>query len=208
MAKVCIIDGSVGYRNLFQRMGHEIVHKLEDAHLVCFTGGEDVTPSYYGADKHPFTNNNPVRDRREKEAFEICVSMRIPMVGICRGAQFLNVMCGGEMYQHVTNHCGDHQLIDLDTKEVVEVSSTHHQMMKPSDNAIIIATAKQNSIREWYEGDKFFSELSEEDYEVVAYPEQGVLCFQPHPEFMGYKYEGMYEYFKSLVDDYLLELSS
>ena len=203
--KVGIIDGSFSYRKLFEDGGHQIVSSVEDADLVCFTGGEDVTPALYGATKHPKTYNSALRDAREEEAFKICKELGIPMVGICRGGQFLNVMSGGTMYQHVTGHTGDHELVDRLTGQVMLVSSTHHQMMKPANNAIIIATANQGGRREWYEGDVFHADLSEEDYEVLYYEDTKCLCFQPHPEFTDPKYKDMKEYFHNLIETIVFE---
>src|SRR5687768_16963203 len=70
--------------------------------LICFTGGEDVTPSLYGEVKHPLTYNNPERDKHEVEYFNQFIG--IPKVGICRGGQFLNVMSGGKLHQHILGH--------------------------------------------------------------------------------------------------------
>lgn len=206
--KVAIVDGSVPYKHLFENGGHEIVHRIEDADLVCFTGGEDVTPALYKAHKHPFTHNSEARDAREKEAFEICRGLDIPMVGICRGGQFLNVMSGGAMYQHVSKHAGDHDMTDLLTGEIIRVSSTHHQMFKPAGNAIILATANQGGTREWYEGAEFFADVSEEDYEVIYYEETQSLCFQPHPEFSGERYGPMKDYFYRLIETIVMKETS
>lgn len=93
-------------------------------------------------------------------------------------------MCGGRMYQHVHAHTGPHMLTDLtsDKHEKILVSSTHHQMMMPAENAIILATANQKGSRQWFDGEVEKQDVSQEDIEVVYYPEQNALCFQPHPE--------------------------
>jgi len=74
--------------------------------MVSFTGGEDVSPSMYGEPVGYRTGTNKYRDIFEKQIFEQALKHNIPMVGICRGSQFLNVMCGGRMIQDVTNHAG------------------------------------------------------------------------------------------------------
>lgn len=133
--KVCIVNGSFAYRALFTSYGFEVVDGLIDGHhavdLVVFTGGADVSPGLYGHEHHHTTYNDVFRDQMEAQAFERCSMHDIPMVGICRG-QFLNVMSGGEMYQDVSGHGMPHEITDLVTGETVYVSSTHHQMMKPS----------------------------------------------------------------------------
>lgn len=201
--KVFIVSASFAYNVLFDRLGHTLVDDLSKAELVVFTGGEDVSPGYYDAKPHAKTFSNAYRDAKEAGIFSAAKERGIPMVGICRGGQFLNVMSGGAMYQHVDKHCGNHNITDLHTGETVLVSSTHHQMMKPSESAIIIATADLGGSREWFEGSIAKKDISKEDIEVVFYPETQALCFQPHPEFNGVEYSGMYEYFKKCLERFV-----
>jgi hypothetical protein len=116
-------------------------------------------------------------------------------------------MCGGGMFQDVSNHAirGTHTLHDLLDGDIVEVTSTHHQMMKPGKDALVVAVAKQGGTRTSFskEHNAFITEESEQDFEVICYEEARCLCFQPHPEFMGQAFKGMKEYFFRCVDAYL-----
>lgn len=201
--KVCIVSGNKAYCDLFKSLGFDITPYLKEAALVCFTGGADVSPSLYGAKEHSLTGTTPSRDMQEKFVFDAALESNIPMVGICRGAQFLNVMSGGEMYQHVTKHTNSHYLVDNITGETVYVSSTHHQMMKPSADGLLVASSNLGGEREWYEGQCFKRDISQCDNEVVFYENTKCLCFQPHPEFDDAEYEGMRVYFRSLLQRYL-----
>lgn len=202
MKHVYIVNGGGAYEGLFNRIGYYTTRKIEEADLVVFTGGEDVSPDLYGARKHSTTFNNEARDRYEADVFSIALKLEIPMVGICRGGQFLNVMSGGEMYQDVSYHLGDHEITDLTTGEVVNVSSTHHQMMKPSPEGVLVASAGLRGERVWWDHTVFNRDTSQEDVEVVWYEDTKCLCFQPHPEFVGVAYVGMFEYFKGLLERY------
>lgn len=208
MKNVYIVNGSGSYRFMFERMHYNVTNNIEDADLVCFTGGEDVTPSFYGHEKHPTTGNNAYRDRYESDIFAMCRERGLPMVGICRGAQFLNVMSGGTMYQDVRGHTADHSITDVETGEIILVSSTHHQMMKPSSEAILVATAALKGERTWFEEGIFKRDVSKEDIEVVYYPHTDCLCFQPHPEFGSEKYTNMYAYFKGLLEKHLIDVTA
>ena len=208
MKNCAIVNGSQAYRQLFVSLGYNVVdyiinEQLEPVDLVVFTGGEDVSPGLYGAEHHPTTGNNVFRDQQEAQIFEKALLHNIPMVGICRGAQFLNVMSGGEMYQDVGGHVGSHEITDLITGEVVLVSSTHHQMMKPSPKGLLVASSHIGAYREWWDGQVFAREKSEQDFEVVFYPHTKALCFQPHPEFTSVEYTGMQRYFQDLLKRYL-----
>ena len=111
-------------------------------------------------------------------------------------------MSGGRMYQHVENHCGDHELIDSITGETIRVTSTHHQMFLPSDKATILATSNLLGAREWYDGQVFKRDVSETDYEVLFYEHTRSLCFQPHPEFPSEADSRMRSWFFELVHDH------
>lgn len=204
MTKTVYIEHSSGeYRELFKLLGFKVIDNLEAADLVVFTGGADVSPKLYGDVQHPTTYNDPFRDHKEALVFRFCVEHSIPMVGICRGGQFLNVMSGGRMYQHVDKHTAPHFITDLETGEVVYVSSTHHQMMLPSDKAQLVASSNLGGFREWYDGEVFKRDISSQDIEVVYYEHTNALCFQPHPEFNDVGYESMKQYFKSLLSRFL-----
>ncbi|MNQ59725.1 putative glutamine amidotransferase [compost metagenome] len=203
--KVLIVSSSFGYDGLFTSMGHELVTDVASSDLVVFTGGADVTPHLYRAKAHKETGNDPRRDAAEQMIFDDALERGIPMVGICRGGQFLNVMSGGEMYQHVEKHCGPHEITDLHTGETVLVSSTHHQMMKPSKKGLLVASSTLGGSREWYDHEIFHKDVSKEDIEVVYYPHTKSLCFQPHPEFAGEHYNPMKEYFKGLMERFVYE---
>jgi gamma-glutamyl-gamma-aminobutyrate hydrolase PuuD len=207
--KVLIIDGDQNYTAMYENRGHEVVSEMDDADLIQFTGGADVSPSYYGSLTHPRTVYDIRRDVKEKDLYMMNrVHFQIPMTGICRGGQFLNVMNGGQMYQHVDNHAigGTHNTLDLRTGETIPVSSTHHQMMKPllhptnceviGGNLVPLSTFKQTvdvhgDIEEVQEG---------ADIEVVHYPNTKSLCFQPHPEYMNEDHPCQVWYFNLLEE--------
>ncbi len=203
MDKVYIEHSNAQYNELFNQLGFEQVFSPEAADLIVFTGGADVSPAIYGDRPHQYTHSDAFRDAKEARLFEWAVEHDKKLVGICRGGQFLNVMCGGRMYQHVESHCGAHNITDLETGEVIYVSSTHHQMMMPAPGAVLVATSNLRGSREWYDGEVFKRDVSEQDIEVVYYPTFDTLCFQPHPEFDGPQYETMKAYFQHLINKYL-----
>ena len=185
-------NGTCLYAAMYLNDGWQITDSIDDADLVQFTGGEDVDPKLYNCGVHPTTMYNPARDESEHEVFEYCKANDKPMVGICRGGQFLNVMCGGRMYQNVNGHTirSTHRTIDMDSGYSCETTSTHHQMMIPDKNNGLVIGGVNPSLcdfKDYVDGDgKVFTVEPDEDdvdVEVVFYPYQRVLCFQPHPEY-------------------------
>lgn len=69
---------------------------------VLFSGGGDIHSLCYGAQPHANSfDQDPLRDATELLAYEFAAKRRLPMLGICRGAQLLNVARGGTLVQHI-----------------------------------------------------------------------------------------------------------
>jgi gamma-glutamyl-gamma-aminobutyrate hydrolase PuuD len=208
--RVMIVHTDPQYTRMFVERGWEIVTNLHDADLVQFTGGEDVSPSLYGQKAHATTWPNPNRDKEEINIFNQALEMAIPMAGICRGGQLLNVLNGGKMYQDVDNHERRHKAHLPGPFGEVEVSSTHHQMMIPStkDEHIILLEASESSVRDWVSDVTVMRDVvnwttSDPDVESIYYPETNSLCFQPHPEYAGY--DACQEIYFYFVNNYLMD---
>ncbi len=74
---------------------------------VVIAGGGDIDPAIYGAARHPRTEvTAPDRDAWELALAEAAIRMNVPMLGICRGMQVVNVACGGTLHQHVPDLVG------------------------------------------------------------------------------------------------------
>ncbi len=74
---------------------------------LILAGGNDIDPAYYGADRHPETGVTlPDRDRSELALATRAVERDIPVLGICRGMQLINVAFGGTLLQHLPDELG------------------------------------------------------------------------------------------------------
>lgn len=192
--KVYIEGGNSDYSRLVEHFGEE-VYDLDEANVILFTGGSDVTPNLYGETRHARTACNPARDAHEAAIYHTsrAINNTVPRayIGICRGGQFLNVMNGGKLYQHVESHTQDHFVKDLVGKSVHLCSSTHHQMFRPSVDAKVLAVACNSSGdiqsgTQKHTADICYPHAKDYDFEALWYPDTKSLCFQPHPEFHGY----------------------
>lgn len=168
--------------------------------LAVFTGGEDVNPSLYNEERNSRTYDCIERDNFEKSVFDKLVQLNIPLFGICRGAQFLCVMAGGKLCQHLDNHSGYHDIETHDGR-YVQVNSTHHQMQLPPKNAEVIAWAHPSRSKR-YLGGGSTAMFPEKEYEIVYYPGIKALATQYHPESMATSSEG-WTYYQELIAKYL-----
>ena len=73
---------------------------------LLLSGGADLDPSRYGRPPQGSTAMEPDRDALEAEAWAASQARSVPVLGICRGFQAINVFCGGTLLQHVDGHAG------------------------------------------------------------------------------------------------------
>ncbi|MFF4602308.1 gamma-glutamyl-gamma-aminobutyrate hydrolase family protein [Streptomyces sp. NPDC001339] len=74
---------------------------------LVIAGGADVAPDRYGAEPHPRTGPPALdRDAWELALIEAALTDGVPLLGICRGLQLLNVARGGTLVQHLDGHAG------------------------------------------------------------------------------------------------------
>ncbi|MBW3601756.1 MAG: gamma-glutamyl-gamma-aminobutyrate hydrolase family protein [Actinobacteria bacterium] len=115
---------------------------------LVLSGGGDVDPACYGAERQPETAGV----REDRDVFELaCVrearAVGLPTLCVCRGAQVLNVSCGGTLVQHLTDpthkdvvswHAGSHavrvqegtRLAQVLGARELAVNSLHHQAVE------------------------------------------------------------------------------
>jgi putative glutamine amidotransferase len=80
-----------------------------DAHFtrcdaLLLAGGEDVDPSFYGVEPHPKLGRpNPFQDEVEIALARRALAEGMPILGVCRGQQLLNVAMGGTLYQDIAS---------------------------------------------------------------------------------------------------------
>ena len=74
---------------------------------LLLTGGGDIDPARYGAQPHPRTGRvNVLRDAAELELLDAAMAAGLPVLGVCRGMQLLNVARGGTLCQHLPGDAG------------------------------------------------------------------------------------------------------
>ena len=149
---------------------------------VLFSGGEDVSPSYYGEEVlNETVEVDAVRDRSDSLLARAALACGTPVLAICRGSQLMNVILGGSLYQDIptqlpdnTGHSDIRHKISVGQGSVLEsiygpdslqVLSLHHQCVKDLGEGITVTSRSADGI-------------------VEAWEAPGVWAVQFHPEKM------------------------
>lgn len=176
---------------------------------IVFTGGSDIDPYYYGENPNKKLGNiNPFRNQHEVELCKrVLYDTEIPILGICRGLQLINITAGGSLYQdlesqreggfshrlsnfpkfypsHQVEIQGESKLGKIFGKEKMGVNSFHHQAIKDLGKGLIASMKAEDGLIEGVEleGDRY------------------VVAVQWHPEAMIEKDKSYLKLFLDFID--------
>jgi putative glutamine amidotransferase len=139
---------------------------------LVLSGGGDVDPYFFGEEPFPGCGEiSPLRDEMELELARLALDAKLPVLGICRGAQVLNIALGGDIFQDLGRKEGMllehmqkapayhpvHQLtITRGTrlaeifrgKTALRVNSFHHQAIRKLGEGLIVSAAAADGVIE------------------------------------------------------------
>ena len=162
------------------------------AHLngLLLSGGSDVNPDHYGEEHDPHLGT--VDDERDEFELTLVRAARkrgVPILGICRGCQVLNVGLGGSLNQHVDDSAGvQHAQYSRDARE-----GAHQITLEPGSTLSMLMGATEASVNSRHHqtlknvapGLVVSARASDGHIEGVELPGAPVLAVQWHPEAMG-----------------------
>ncbi len=163
-------------------------HRKETFQAVIIGGGSDIDPGLYGADDKGIASIDPQRDAFEVEMIEHALNSHLPILGICRGAQLINVVMGGSLYADIRGMriltsnrrtllprkrawlVGQGRLRPLRKKCYWRINSLHHQAVYELGTSLKIAARDE---------DQFVQAVESTDSRFI-------LGVQWHPEYLPY----------------------
>jgi len=188
--------------------GDEIDDVLDRVDGLLLTGGGDVSPASYGAEpEESIRGVNIERDTFEFDLVRKAYDRRMPVMGICRGMQVINVALGGTLIQDLPSHTGVHghdvagegvyephlqakveentRLSTVVGAGLHSINSIHHQAVDELGEGLsVVASATDGTVEALDHDDK--------DWPFIA--------VQWHPEFLGMRDDGTsHELFAALV---------
>lgn len=160
----------------------DVERQLELVDGVLVTGGQDVSPYLYGERALPECGTPYAkRDLLDQELIRQCRATRMPLLGICRGIQIINVTYGGTLWQDLPSQ----RPSDLD-----------HAMRPPYDRVAHEVTFKP--------GSRLADAMGCNRLGVNSYHHQGVKDVAPGLEAVAWATDGLVEALRDPTQDFML----
>ena len=139
------------------------------ADAIILTGGEDINPLQYNDTVNLLLcgDMNYERDTLERKLFDFAFENKIPLIGVCRGMQMMNVASGGTLYGDIPTQIGtsvihrndgevSHEIVICDTStlifpigvDTIIVNSWHHQGLKIIPNHLRVVARSFDGLPE------------------------------------------------------------
>ena len=169
------VDGVVGAGGIpmvlppIVEMAEKVAGRIDG---LLLSGGSDLDPSYYGEEPVPELNPTvPKRDAFEMALVGYALERGVPVFGICRGLQVLNVALGGTLYQdlpsqlhpdliahrqqvpkwqwtHEVEVDGNSKVADIMETDDIRVNSYHHQAIKDLSGDLVAVAHSSDGVIE------------------------------------------------------------
>lgn len=187
------------HRELYPGVSEEA---FADLNGLLLTGGPDIDPSYYGEEAHETTDIDSDRDKLELPLFKRAMEENLPVFGICRGIQIMNVAIGSSLYQDIPSQFTDrltHKITvntndtwhnitiqqdsllnEITGNRVVEVNSRHHQAVKVIGDGFTVTAQSEDGIIEAIEDRSKRFALGVQYHPERMFKEQGSWELKEH----------------------------
>lgn len=95
------------YETFFSKLPLEVtttlcLDKLNTCNGIVLPGGGDITPAFFGEHNNGSRSIDTELDILQFQALEFCIQHSLPVIGICKGLQVINVAFGGTIHQHLS----------------------------------------------------------------------------------------------------------
>lgn len=158
---------------------------------LLLPGGGDIHPDYFNQEWHPDIKYvDEERDDLELSIFEEANKRDIPIFGVCRGIQIMNVAMGGDLYQDIDSVYPDDALTHpavngKDSKHTIEIESDSILFRLVSENVVEVNSAHHQALDVIGDGFVVTARSSDGIVEAIENPSrQFMIGVQYHPERM------------------------
>ena len=181
---------------------------------LLLTGGGDISPDLLGEAPHPSIEDvDPIRDAYELQLIRLACQRSLPIFGICRGHQLINVAFGGTLYQDLPTQFPT-SVLPHSQEEARDVTTQTVTLTAPDSELqramgldattrtapIPVNSLHHQAVRDLAPGFVATAEASDGVNEAMEHPEYPILSVQWHPEWLATTgHEAMLNLFRHLV---------
>jgi putative glutamine amidotransferase len=167
---------------------------LESVSGLILLGGADIDPELYGEANYSCHSVLPFRDQMEMSLIQTAIAKNIPILGVCRGFQMLNVFFGGSLHQqlgtkfqkHDFDHGGDNRIAPSFVKKTL-----HHKILLEPDGLLfdwfrqdsqMVNSFHHQGVKNLGKNLKVEATSSDGLVEAFSHKTHQILAVQWHPE--------------------------
>jgi len=158
---------------------------LEDMDAVVIGGGDDISPGLYGDLVNPDVQYDPDRDEFESKVIDYALVKQLRILGICRGAQLLNVKLGGNLYVDIRDmrrHTSNRNTLFPRKQVWIESGSGLHTTL--GAQKVLVNSLHFQAIKDVGEGLQIVARDRDNIVQAVENPERRILGVHWHPEYI------------------------
>ncbi len=185
---------------------NELLNSLDG---IIFTGGEDFDPSYYNERPIPQMGRvNALRDKFDLRLIRLAAEKGVPILGICRGVQLINIAFGGTLYQDLPTQYRDKSIRHRQTQSSTEAS--HSVIVEDftffsdivKERMLSVNSAHHQAIKDVAKGFRIAGRSPDQIVEVIEKidDENWILGVQFHPEMRVTRDNAMLRIFQHFVE--------
>ncbi len=174
---------------------------------LVLTGGADILPSLFGEDPMKETTSICLdRDMMELKLVEKAIERNIPILGVCRGLQVINVALGGNLYQDIPKQvAGAHGHVSIES-----VFTGYHDIKIEKDSflyeifnkdKLLVNSLHHQAVKDLGEGLKVSAKSNDGIIEAIEGLDKPIYCVQFHPEALAEKKEEFLNIFKFFINN-------
>ena len=203
------VERSGGVPVLLPRTGDEakLAAAVERIDGLLLSGGGDILSLAYGEEPRPKgLHQDAVRDAMEFAAVKLALKRKLPILGICRGIQSLNVALGGTLVQDIPTQVKDvvqHYATGRDVVlgHTIEISKGSLLAKVLGSTSLAVNSTHHQSVKKLGKGLKVNAKAKDGVIEGVENPAQKILAVQCHPEDCAEEYPVFQKLFDWLVKE-------
>ncbi|WP_100065497.1 gamma-glutamyl-gamma-aminobutyrate hydrolase family protein [Miniphocaeibacter massiliensis] len=183
----------------------EYINMIEGLILV---GGSDISPYLYNEGPNRYLEStSPVRDEVEFYLLKKAIGKKIPVFGVCRGMQLINIFFGGTLYQDMYSQCEDvFNHSDREKKGIIYYHKINinegSRLHSIYGSDIVVNTFHHQSVKKIAKNFKITAKSDDGIIEAIEYEkDQFIMGIQFHPEFPEHNgdFYKIFEYFISHI---------